>query len=168
MDDGSMRVFGAARCNLGDCFMIIETVVSTAWGKLYCSLYQSTARCDQSTAEKIKVPLLFVKVPLVLSDYLERTACFIRYRGDDYNSTSGEALAYLVLSLSTRGRLLGIIFELIRQNKNETKGLKCKRRILQKMEDFEDLLKEGNKINIDDLLKKIKIKLLMLLNSINC
>ncbi|GJU35910.1 hypothetical protein Tco_1184264 [Tanacetum coccineum] len=32
--------------------------------------------------------------------------------------------AYLVLSLSTRGRLLGIIFELIRQNKNETKGLK--------------------------------------------
>ncbi|GJR22102.1 hypothetical protein Tco_0970629 [Tanacetum coccineum] len=23
----------------------------------YCSLYQSTARCDQSTAEKIKVPL---------------------------------------------------------------------------------------------------------------
>ncbi|GJS02296.1 hypothetical protein Tco_0318804 [Tanacetum coccineum] len=40
----------------------------------------STARCDQCTAEKIKVPLLFVKVPLVLSDILERTACLIRYR----------------------------------------------------------------------------------------
>nr|GEU54648.1 putative Gag-Pol polyprotein [Tanacetum cinerariifolium] len=32
-----------------------------------------------------------------------------------------EVRAYLVLSLSTRERLLGIIFELIRQNKNETK-----------------------------------------------
>ncbi|GKB11828.1 transmembrane and coiled-coil domain-containing protein 4-like protein isoform X2 [Tanacetum coccineum] len=36
-------------------------------------------------------------------------------------STSGEVRAYLVLSLSTRGRLLGIIFELIRQNTNETR-----------------------------------------------
>ncbi|GJZ97859.1 hypothetical protein Tco_0670312 [Tanacetum coccineum] len=43
---------------------------------------QCTARCDQCTAEKIKVPLLFVKVPLVLSDILERTACLIRYRND--------------------------------------------------------------------------------------
>ena len=33
-----------------------------------------------------------------------------------YILTSGEVCAYLVLSLSTRGRLLGIIFELIRQN----------------------------------------------------
>ncbi|GJS58275.1 ribonuclease H-like domain-containing protein [Tanacetum coccineum] len=40
------------------------------------------------------------------------------------NVNTGEVRAYLVLSLSTRGRLLGIIFELIRQNKNETKGLK--------------------------------------------
>ncbi|GKE21681.1 hypothetical protein Tco_1433193, partial [Tanacetum coccineum] len=54
---------------------------------------ESTAEVNESTAEKIKVPLLFVKVPLVLSDILERTACFIRYRGDDYISTSGEALA---------------------------------------------------------------------------
>ncbi|GJW72893.1 hypothetical protein Tco_0132263 [Tanacetum coccineum] len=41
--------------------------------------YESTAGANLSTAE-IKVPLLFVKVPLVLSDILERTACFIRYR----------------------------------------------------------------------------------------
>ncbi|GJZ52551.1 hypothetical protein Tco_0607066 [Tanacetum coccineum] len=97
---------------------------------------EGTAEVNESTAEKIKVPLLFVKVPLVLSDILERTACFIRYRmrvliipfsmrcsmltfaitlvmcliededfvkrlrstyililGDDYISTSGEALA---------------------------------------------------------------------------
>ncbi|GKE31106.1 hypothetical protein Tco_1450428 [Tanacetum coccineum] len=39
-----------------------------------------TAEVNESTAEKIKVPLVFVKVPLVLSDILERTACFIRYR----------------------------------------------------------------------------------------
>ncbi|GJX95744.1 monodehydroascorbate reductase [Tanacetum coccineum] len=41
---------------------------------------EGTAQVNESTAEKIKVPLLFVKVPLVLSDILERTACFIRYR----------------------------------------------------------------------------------------
>ncbi|GKA72686.1 hypothetical protein Tco_0778902 [Tanacetum coccineum] len=41
---------------------------------------EGTAEVNESTAEKIKVPLLFVKVPLVLSDILERTACFIRYR----------------------------------------------------------------------------------------
>nr|GEX92161.1 hypothetical protein [Tanacetum cinerariifolium] len=36
----------------------------------------------------------------------------------------GDVHAYLVLSLSTRGRLLGIIFELIRQNKKETRRTK--------------------------------------------
>ncbi|GJW67215.1 putative ribonuclease H-like domain-containing protein [Tanacetum coccineum] len=41
---------------------------------------EGTTEVNESTAEKIKVPLLFVKVPLVLSDILERTACFIRYR----------------------------------------------------------------------------------------
>ncbi|GJS81749.1 ribonuclease H-like domain-containing protein [Tanacetum coccineum] len=41
---------------------------------------EGTAEVNESTAEKIKVPLLFVKVPLVLSDILEHTACFIRYR----------------------------------------------------------------------------------------
>ncbi|GJV70438.1 hypothetical protein Tco_1490433 [Tanacetum coccineum] len=43
-------------------------------------VHEGTAQVNESTAEKIKVPLLFVKVPLVLSDILERTACFIRYR----------------------------------------------------------------------------------------
>ncbi|GKD50278.1 reverse transcriptase domain-containing protein, partial [Tanacetum coccineum] len=43
-------------------------------------VHEGTAEVNESTAEKIKVPLLFVKVPLVLSDILERIACFIRYR----------------------------------------------------------------------------------------
>ncbi|GJS72561.1 hypothetical protein Tco_0705402 [Tanacetum coccineum] len=60
-------------------------------------------------------------------------------------SKEGEVCAYLVLSLSTRERLLGIIFELIRQNKKDLKekGLNRNKRffklveyILEKMEDI--------------------------------
>ncbi|GJZ36458.1 hypothetical protein Tco_0582649 [Tanacetum coccineum] len=67
-------------------------------------VHEGTAQVNESTAEKIKVPLLFVKVPLVLSDILERcistedpylilTKRGRRLQGDDYISTSGEALA---------------------------------------------------------------------------
>ena len=45
---------------------------------------------------------------------------------------SGEVRAYMVLSLSTRGRLLGIIFELIRQNNMKDEGLKSKEEYLKK------------------------------------
>ncbi|GKA51951.1 hypothetical protein Tco_0745147 [Tanacetum coccineum] len=70
MDDGSMRVLKLLDVN----FKAKEEL------DVIILHVKVTARCDQSTAEKIKVPLLFVKVPLVLSDILERTACFIRYR----------------------------------------------------------------------------------------
>ncbi|GJZ82033.1 hypothetical protein Tco_0647027 [Tanacetum coccineum] len=74
-------------------------------------------------------------------------------------STSGEVRArtLFVLSSSNRGRLLGII-DLMRQKNKRMKqeGLIQHYVILQKMEDSTRYAKEGNKINIEDLLEKDK------------
>ncbi|GKB28087.1 retrovirus-related pol polyprotein from transposon TNT 1-94 [Tanacetum coccineum] len=80
-------------------------------------------------------------------------------------STSGEVRArtLFVLSSSNRGRLLGFI-DLMRQKNKRMKqeGLIKHYGILQKMEDSTRYDKEGNKINIEDLLKKIKTKLMLI------
>ncbi|GJX74697.1 hypothetical protein Tco_0313292 [Tanacetum coccineum] len=80
-------------------------------------------------------------------------------------STSGEVRArtLFVLSSSNRGRLLGFI-DLMRQKNKIMKqaGLIKHYGILQKMEDSTRYDKEGNKINIEDLLKKIKTKLMLI------
>ncbi|GJW26386.1 hypothetical protein Tco_0040197 [Tanacetum coccineum] len=80
-------------------------------------------------------------------------------------STSREVRArtLFVLSSSNRGRLLGFI-DLMRQKNKRMKqeGLIKHYGILQKMEDSTRYDKEGNKINIEDLLKKIKTKLMLI------
>ncbi|GJU69829.1 hypothetical protein Tco_1256088 [Tanacetum coccineum] len=73
------------------------------------------------------------------------------------------ARTLFVLSSSNRGRLLGFI-DLMRQKNKRMKqeGLIKHYGILQKMEDSTRYDKEGNKINIEDLLKKIKTKLMLI------
>ncbi|GJW27714.1 hypothetical protein Tco_0044589 [Tanacetum coccineum] len=78
-------------------------------------------------------------------------------------SVEVRARTLFVLSSSNRGRLLGFI-DLMRQKNKRMKqeGLIKHYGILQKMEDSTRYDKEGNKINIEDLLKKIKTKLMLI------
>ncbi|GJT64664.1 hypothetical protein Tco_1016144 [Tanacetum coccineum] len=73
------------------------------------------------------------------------------------------ARTLFVLSSSNKGRLLGFIYLMRQKNKRmKQEGLTKHYGILQKMEDSTRYNKEGNKINIEDLLKKIKTKLMMI------
>ncbi|GKD52992.1 hypothetical protein Tco_1286379 [Tanacetum coccineum] len=144
-------------------------------GNMISQVDEGTAQVDEGTAKDIKstaevhegTARRYCSKDI---DFKDNLFVLKWYDEDLSKSSKGEvhARTLFVLSSSNRGRLLGFI-DLMRQKNKRMKqeGLIKHYGILQMMEDSTRYDKEGNKINIEDLLKKILTKLMLIEDNYN-